>query len=330
MTVLVTGGVGYVGSFVSRELLRLGHDVVIVDDLSEGFLESKPAKASFFKGSILDQNLISEIIRTNRIDAIVHMAAKTKVQESVTDPLTYYRVNNAGTLELFKTAMDLGVRQFIFSSTAAVYGNHDVELVDEKLSCLPENPYGRSKLFAEQGIRDIAKSNPQMSVVCLRYFNIAGAAEDGSLGPLTRNATTLIKVVAETAAGRRPFLTVFGDDYPTPDGTCIRDFIHVEDIASAHANVLGWSKTRSGFEVMNVGYGHGFSVREVISVMEKVSGRRLDIRVSPRRPGDAVKVLANAARIRELTGWQPQKANLESICRSAYEWELKISHPSKG
>ncbi len=329
MAILVTGGLGYVGSFVAHELVRGGHEVVIVDDLSEGFTAAKPEGAKFFQGSILDQKHIRETLRQNQIDSIIHLAAKTKVAESVAQPLSYYNLNSLGTLELFKMASELGVRNFIFSSTAAVYGNHNVDLVDETLPCRPENPYGRSKYFAECGLKDMAVHFPKMSVVCLRYFNVGGAAIDGRLGPRTRNATSLIKVVAETAAGKHPFLPILGNDYPTPDGTCIRDYVHVEDIARAHAKVLDWTTKHQGFEVFNIGYGRGFSVREVISTMEKVSGKKIAVKVAPRRAGDPIKVLANGAKLIESTGWKPESADLNIICRSAYDWETRSNHLNK-
>lgn len=323
MAILVTGGLGYIGSFIARDLVRQGQDVVIVDDLSTGFVEAAPSQASFVLGSIMDQKFMANMIREHKIDAIVHLAGKSIVSESMEKPLEYQELNGLGTIRLLATAADLGVKKFIFSSTAAVYGNHNVDLVDEELHCKPENPYGQSKLFAENGLKDHSVLHPEMAIVCLRYFNVAGASADGEIGPRTKNATSLIKVVAEAAAGKRKEVEIFGTDYPTPDGTCVRDFVHVEDVSRAHLQVLNWAEQNPGFEVFNIGYGSGFSVLEVIKTMNKISSHQIVTKSGPRRPGDPVRVLANGEKLKKATGWRPEGQDLSLICESAYKWERR-------
>lgn len=321
MAVLVTGGAGYIGSHMVLALLDAGHDeVVVLDDLSTGFDWAVPEGVKLVVGDVADQDLVNRTIRENKIDALAHFAAKIVVPESVSDPLGYYLANTVKTRALIEAAVGAGVRHVIFSSTAAVYGEPEVVPVTETVPLNPINPYGRSKLMSEWMIADAA-SALGFSYVVLRYFNVAGADPKGRSGQSTPNATHLIKVATQAALGRRERLDVYGTDYPTPDGSCLRDYIQVSDLAEAHR--LALDHLRGGGEslVLNCGYGRGYSVLEVVEVVKRVSGKDFPVRISPRRPGDPARIVAGADKIRERLGWVPRYDDLQTIVTQALAWE---------
>ena len=317
--VLVTGGAGYIGSHVVRHLRRDGERVVVLDDLTTGFAEAV-GDAALVQGDVGDRETVRRVLNEYGVDTVMHFAAHTKVPESVTDPLKYYRNNTRNTQRLLEVCLECGVRRVVFSSTAAVYGEVEGEEAREDSPLAPINPYGRSKLAAEWLLEDLDTAG-ELTHVSLRYFNVAGSAPDGGIGQSTPNATLLVKVAAEAATGRRDGVDVFGTDYPTQDGTCIRDYIHVEDLADAH--VLALKHLRSGGEslTLNCGYGHGYSVLDVLRAVERVQGESPTIRYAPRRAGDPARLVANADRIREQLGWQPQYDDLDAIVRTAIDWE---------
>jgi UDP-glucose 4-epimerase len=320
MAVLVTGGAGYIGSHMVLALLDAGHDkVVVLDDLSTGFDWALPPEVTLVVGDVADQALVAETIRRHGIDALAHFAARIVVPDSVADPLGYYLANTVKTRALIETAVREGVRHVIFSSTAAVYGEPDVVPVPEDLVTAPINPYGRSKLMSEWMIADAAKAHG-FTYVILRYFNVAGADPRGRTGQSTPNATHLIKVATQAALGRRSHLDVYGTDYPTPDGSCLRDYIQVSDLAEAHRVALDHLRGGGTSLTMNCGYGQGYSVLEVIEVVKRVSGRDFEVRLCPRRPGDPARIVARADRIRSL-GWTPRHADLDGIVAQALAWE---------
>jgi len=304
-------------------LLDAGEDVVVLDNLSTGFAWALPPEAELVVGDMGDQDLVARLIREHRIAAIAHFAAKIVVPESVADPLGYYLNNTVKSRALIEAAIRGGVEHFIFSSTAAVYGDVDVKPVAEDAPLNPVSPYGRSKLMTEWMLADAAKAHGLRYVV-LRYFNVAGADPQGRSGQSTANATHLIKVAAQTALGERPFIEVFGADYPTPDGSCLRDYIQVSDLAAAHLDAL--THLRGGGEslILNCGYGRGYSVLEVIDVVKRVSGRDFPVRLSPRRPGDPAAIVAQAERIRERLDWRPRHDDLTQIVAQALAWEQAL------
>lgn len=318
-TVLVTGGAGYIGSHVTRQLVQRGEQVVVLDNLSTGFREAVEG-AELVVGDTGDAELVNDLVQRHAVSTVMHFAAHTVVPESVADPLKYYRNNTNSSRVLLEACVANGVREVVFSSTAAVYGEASDGAVAEDSPLRPINPYGRSKLATEWVLEDLATAG-ELEHVTLRYFNVAGCAPDGRIGQSTPNATLLIKVAAEAAAGVRAGMHVFGTDYPTPDGTCIRDFIHVEDLA--HAHVLALDHLRSGGVslTLNCGYGHGYSVLDVLKMVEQVSGAPLEVTYADRRPGDPVQLIANATQIRERLGWKPRHNDLETIVRTAIDWE---------
>ena len=320
MAILVTGGAGYIGGHMVLALLDAGEEVVVLDDLSTGFSWAVASPAIFVRGDMGDQQALAAIFSTYRIDAIAHFAAKIVVPESVANPLLYYLNNMAKARNLIEAAVRADIRQFIFSSTAAVYGEPGINPVNEDTPLQPINPYGRSKLMVEWMLEDVAKAW-DFSYVALRYFNVAGADPAGRLGQSTPNATHLIKVAVQAALGLRPGMDVYGTDYPTPDGTCIRDYIQVSDLIAAH--LLALSHLRSGGQslVLNCGYGHGHSVREVVDVVKQVTGVDFEVRLGRRRAGDPAMLVAGADRIRSLLGWTPRHDDLKEIVRQAYAWE---------
>ncbi|AZO59763.1 MAG: UDP-glucose 4-epimerase GalE [Mesorhizobium sp.] len=320
MTVLVTGGAGYIGSHMVWELLDAGESVVVLDRLSTGFEWAVAPEAKLVVGDVADRDLVGRIIRENKVDAIIHFAGSIVVPESVADPLGYYENNTCKTRALIETAVREGVPHFIFSSTAAVYGGAGLEPVREDARLAPESPYGLSKLMSEWMLRDAAIAH-DIRYTALRYFNVAGADPKGRTGQSTPGATHLIKVACETALGKRPFMQVFGKDYPTPDGTCIRDYIHVSDLAAAHR--LALQRLRDGGEslVANCGYSHGYSVLEVIDSVRRAFGHDFDVRMGARRPGDAAAVVANSDLARKEFGWTPQRDDLDQIVKDALAWE---------
>jgi UDP-glucose 4-epimerase len=323
MAVLVTGGAGYIGSHMVLELVDSGEDVVVLDDLSTGFRQALPAEAKLVVGDMGDHALISRILDEHGIDAIAHFAAKIVVPESVADPLAYYLNNTVKSRTLIETAVRGGVRNVIFSSTAAVYGDTDVNPIHEDLPLAPINPYGRSKLMTEWMLADTARAH-DLRYVALRYFNVAGADPKGRSGQSTPNATHLIKVACETALGKRPYMEVFGTDYETPDGTCIRDYIHVTDLVRAHMAALRHLRDGGESEVFNCGYSKGFSVLQVIDAVKRTSGADFEVRLSPRRAGDPAAIVAASDKIRVRLGWRPEHDHLETITVQALAWEAHL------
>jgi UDP-glucose 4-epimerase len=323
MTVLVTGGAGYIGSHMVLALLEAGERVVVLDNLSTGFGWAVPAGAPLVTGETGDEALVARIIAEHEVDAVIHFAASIVVPDSVSDPLGYYRNNTANSRALMECAVKGGVRRFIFSSTAAVYGNPERVPVAEDAPTVPMSPYGSSKLMTEIMLRDAGRAHG-LGHVILRYFNVAGADPQLRTGQSTRVATHLIKVAAETALGLRPKMDVFGTDYPTPDGTCIRDYIHVSDLVRAHSDALRHLRAGGASLTLNCGYGHGFSVLEVIDAVKRVSGVDFRVDVAPPRPGDPAQVVAAADRARTLLGWQPRLDDLSTIVAHALAWQKKL------
>jgi len=274
-------------------------------------------------GDVGDRELVLRTLATHEIDTVMHFAAHTIVPESVRDPLKYYRNNTCGTRNLLEACMQAGVRHVVFSSTAAVYGMPAGDFAEEDSPTSPINPYGTSKLMSEWMLRDLAAAS-SLRYVSLRYFNVAGSDPQGRLGQSTRNATLLVKVACEAAVGKRPHVSVYGTDYPTPDGTGVRDYIHVEDLAVAHVRALDYLRAGGASAVLNCGYGHGFSVRDVLASVERVSRRKLVIKEEPRRAGDPPALVARADRVRALLGWQPRLDDLDTIVRTSLAWEEKL------
>jgi UDP-glucose 4-epimerase len=321
MTVLVTGGAGYIGGQTVIALLDRGETPVVLDDLSTGNRAAVPSAVPFVVGDVGDMAAVRRAIQDYKIDAILHFAAKIVVPESVADPLGYYLNNTVKTRALLEAAVKGNVRHFVFSSTAAVYGNPSVTPVSEDAAPAPVSPYGASKLMSEQMLRD-ATAAYCLNHMILRYFNVAGADPAGRHGHSTPNATHLIKVALQTALGRRSHMSIYGDDYPTPDGTCVRDYVHVADLANAHLTAL--DHLRSGGEsfTLNCGYGRGYSVKEVVDAVKKVAGVDFEVHQASRRLGDPSSIVANSDRLMRL-GWKAQLDDLPTIVRHAYDWEKK-------
>ncbi len=318
-TLLLTGGAGYIGSHVLLQLRARGEQVIVVDNLSRGFRQAV-LDAPLVVADVGDRRAMLEVIREHGVQTVLHFAAHTIVPESVREPLKYYGNNTCATRSLLECCLSSGVRHFVFSSTAAVYGTPPGGEAEETTPTAPINPYGTSKLMSEWMLRDAAAAS-EMRYVALRYFNVAGSDTSGRIGQSTPQATLLIKVACEAAAGKRPHVSIFGTDYATPDGTGIRDYIHVEDLARAHLDALDYLRRGGGSTVLNCGYGHGYSVREVLQSVERVCGRRLMIREEPRREGDPAVLVARARRIRESLGWLPRLDDLDAIVRSSLAWE---------
>ncbi len=323
MNILVTGGAGYIGSHVAYELLDEGHHVVVLDDLSTGVSDNVPPDASFVCGSTGDSTLTRRVLDEESIDAVMHFAASTVVPESVARPLDYYGNNTCNTRSLLASCLDVGVDKFVFSSTAAVYGIPDEVPVDEQSPVQPINPYGWSKLMTEQMLEDVGKVH-DLNYIILRYFNVAGADPKGRTGQSTPNATHLIKVACQAALGQRHGMKIFGTDYDTRDGTGVRDYIHVTDLADAHVEALDWLRGGGESQLLNCGYGHGFSVREVIETVREVSGVDFEAEEAERRAGDPPTVVADAFRIADVLGWSPDYDDLEFIVQTALDWERSI------
>jgi len=323
MTVLVTGGAGYIGSHMVHELVDRGEQVVVVDNFSTGFRWAVPPDVPLVEAETGDGDLMRSVMERHGVDAIIHFAASVVVPESVSQPLDYYRNNTANSRTLIAAAVAAGVRRFIFSSTAAVYGNPAQVPVPEDAPPAPMSPYGSSKLMTEIMLRDAGEAH-DLRYVILRYFNVAGADPMLRTGQSTRGATHLIKVAVETALGVRPRIEVYGTDYPTPDGTCIRDYIHVTDLTRAHIDALRYLRADGASVTLNCGYGHGFSVLEVIETVKKVSGVDFSVQFGPRRPGDPARIVAACERARSLLGWQPQLDDLATIVAHALAWERKL------
>ena len=327
INILVTGGAGYIGSHTSRQLIEAGYSVTVVDNLYSGHRWAIPDEATFIEGDVGDHPLMESVLKERKINAVVHFAGHIVVPESVSDPLKYYSNNALNSGRLIAACQEAGVEHFVFSSTAATYGAPQVTPIDEQVRTEPINPYGRTKLITEWMLEDIAHAanRSPFRYIALRYFNVAGASLDTTLGQATPEATHLIKVACEAATGQRESITIFGTDYETDDGTCIRDYIHVEDLAGAHLNALTWLLKGGDSQVLNCGYGHGYSVREVIETVKAVSGVDFEVVEGSRRAGDPPELIADSSRIRERLGWTPNLDNLEIICRTAWKWEQKLS-----
>ena len=323
MTVLVTGGAGYIGSHTVRALADAGVSVVVVDNLSTGFSHFLPEGVPLFIGDAADENLVEGVIAQHNIGAIIHFAGSVVVPDSMRDPLAYYRNNTMTTRNLLNAAVKCNVSRFIFSSTAAVYGNPDVTPVTEEAPTRPLSPYGSSKLMTEIMLHDVAAAHG-MNYVVLRYFNVAGADPQARIGLATVGATHLLKIAVEVATGQRAKVNVFGTDYPTADGSCIRDFIHVSDLAQAHVAALKYLDQGGRSATLNCGYGRGYSVLETIEAVRRASGRNFAISYAERRPGDIMTMIADTARIRATLDWTPQYDSLDTIARHALAWEEKL------
>ncbi len=323
MTVLVTGGAGYIGSHMVYALVAAGERVVVLDNLTTGFDWAVASEAELVVGETGDQELVTRVLTERKIDAIIHFAASIVVPDSVAEPLRYYKNNTVNSRALMECAVKSGVKHFIFSSTAAVYGNPARVPVTEDEPLTPMSPYGSSKLMTEVMLRDTGIAHG-LGHVILRYFNVAGADPALRTGQSTKGATHLIKVAVETALGLRSHMSVFGTDYATPDGTCIRDYIHVSDLVSAHLDALAHLRRGGESLTLNCGYGRGFSVLEVIDTVKKVSGVDFKVEVGPRRPGDPAQIVAASDRARALIGWKPKLDDLETIASHALAWERKL------
>ncbi|MEK1888355.1 MAG: UDP-glucose 4-epimerase GalE [Phyllobacterium sp.] len=324
MTVLVTGGAGYIGSHMTLALKDAGRSVVVLDDLSCGFPWLVPSDVPLVRGDIGDQGLVRDVIRKYAITAILHFAGSIVVPDSVRDPLSYYRNNTVQSRSLIETAIAEGVKNFIFSSTAAVYGEPERTPISEDMPHQPISPYGTSKLMTEWMLRDAAVAHPDFNYVALRYFNVAGADPQLRSGQSFPRATHLIKIASQAATGERSHMEVYGTDYPTPDGTCIRDYIHVSDLAQAHLCALNYLEAGGRSTAANCGYGYGYSVLEIIDAVKRVSGVDFTVKVAPRRAGDPAVLVAGNERVRSLCGFVPKRDDLDLIVGDALAWERQL------
>ncbi len=322
-TILVTGGAGYIGSHVVKQLGARGERIIILDNLSTGFRESI-LSGELIEGDTGDMGLVSQILKEYDVRAVLHFAAHIVVPESVADPMKYYRNNTCNTRNLLECCARANVERFIFSSTAAVYGIPEETLIAEEMPVQPINPYGNSKLMSEWMLKDLAAAS-KLKYTILRYFNVAGADPEGQIGQSTPEATHLIKVACEVVTGKREKIAIFGTDYSTPDGTCIRDYIHVNDLANAHLKALDYLQQGGKSTILNCGYGHGYSVREVLDAVQRVSGVSLKIEESPRRAGDPPALTADSSKIRKQLGWEPHHNDLDFIVSTALQWERKLA-----
>ena len=324
MNILITGGAGYIGSHVLNLLSKqTNHNLFIYDNLSTGRKESIVA-GELIQADLEDLKTLEATITNRKIDAVFHFAGSIVVPESVSNPLKYYKNNTLNTLNLIDLCIKHKVNRFIFSSTAAVYGIPEDGVGRVGDPTFPINPYGSTKLMTEQMLQDVGSAHNDFKFIILRYFNVAGAAVDGSVGQCTPNATHLLKVACQTALGKREKMQIFGDDYNTPDGTCIRDYIHVDDLAQAHIDGLNYLNNGGSSEIFNVGYGKGYSVKEVLSATKKITNVDFTTDIAPRREGDASKLISEATEIKQKTGWSPQNDNLELIIETAAKWEKRL------
>jgi UDP-glucose 4-epimerase len=321
--ILVTGGAGYIGSHVVLALGDAGRAAVVLDDLSTGRRDLVPGDVPFVRGDIGDGALVRRVLAKHGCRTVMHFAGSIIVSESTREPLRYYRNNVVASHGLIEACVAAGVESFVFSSSAAVYGMPDRCPVGEDAPTRPINPYGRTKLIVEWALQDAARAHG-LRVAALRYFNVAGADAQGRSGECQPVASHLVKIAAEVAVGARDRMSIYGDDYDTPDGTCVRDFVHVSDLADAHLAALGHLEGGGGNVTLNCGYGHGYSVREILSKIEQVLGRKLPLAVAPRRPGDPPLLVADAARIQKIFGWKPRRDDLGEIVASAIAWERKL------
>ncbi|HTN98468.1 MAG TPA: UDP-glucose 4-epimerase GalE [Nordella sp.] len=320
MAVLVTGGAGYIGSHMVYALCDAGEDVVVLDNLTTGFWWAIAPQAKLVEGDIGDEALIAQLAKDHKLDAIIHFAGSIVVPESVADPLAYYLNNTVKTRSLIAAAVKAGIPRFVFSSTAAVYGNPASVPVEEDAVLAPISPYGSSKLMSEWMLRD-SHAAYGLQYVALRYFNVAGADPQGRTGQSTPKATHLIKVACQTVLGERPHMDIFGDDYDTPDGTCLRDYIHVSDLALAHLDALKHLRNCGASGAYNCGYGQGYSVLDIIKAVEKAAGKPVNARMAPRRAGDPAAIVAASTKIKQEMGWSPQYQDIDRIVESALAWE---------
>ncbi len=331
MTVLVTGGAGYIGGHMVLGLLDAGEQPVVIDDMSNGVPWAIPQGVPFVRGDSGDYETVARVIATHKVDAVIHFAARLIIPQFYDDPLEYYRSNTVKSCTLLSAVQNLGIRHFIFSSTAAVYGNPPVNPVPETAPLAPISAYGTSKLMTEMMLRDVA-TVCDLKYVALRYFNVAGADPAGRYGQSTTKTTLLVQIAAQVALGVRPYIEIFGEDYPTADGTCVRDYIHVSDLVDAHLTALRYLRAGGKNLTANCGYGRGYSVKQVLDMTERVSGRGFERRIGPRRRGDAGEVVAEAELIRTELGWSPRYADLATIVEHALRWEerLQKSHRFDG
>jgi UDP-glucose 4-epimerase len=323
MTVLVTGGAGYIGGHMVLGLLDVGEQPVVIDNMSNGVPWAVPKGVPFVLGDSGDYETVARVIATHKVDAVIHFAARLIMPQLYDDPLEYYLANTVKSHALLSAVQNLGIRYFIFSSTAAVYGNPPVNPVPETAPLTPISAYGTSKLMIEMMLRDVAAAR-DLKYVALRYFNVAGADPKGRYGQSTTKTTLLVQIAAQVALGVRPYIEIFGEDYPTEDGTCVRDYIHVTDLVDAHLAALRHLRTGGKNLIANCGYGRGYSVKQVLDMTERVSGQSFERRIGPRRRGDAVEVVAEADLIRKELGWSPQYADLETIVEHALRWEERL------
>lgn len=322
--ILVTGGAGYIGSHVLNQLKMLAeHDVTIIDNLSTGKREAI-LYGELVVGDVGDEAFLEKILSSQKFEAVIHFAGSVVVPESVSNPLKYYLNNTINSFKLMNACVKHGVNKFIFSSTAAIYGSLETGVASEETATNPESPYGRTKLMTEWMLQDVALAHPQFNYVILRYFNVAGASLDGLIGQSTPQATHLLKVACESATGKRAGMQIFGTDYDTKDGTCIRDFIHIDDLARAHICALNYLAQGNKSVTLNCGYGQGLTVSEMIATTKRLSGIDFKVELAPRRAGDCAVVMSEAKKIREVLGWVPLNNNIDVIVKSALEWEKKL------
>ncbi len=324
MSILISGGAGYIGSHMVLAALERGDEVVVLDNLSSGIRSLVAEAAHFHQGDVGDQRLLRRLFEQYSVTAVIHFAGSLIVPESVSKPLSYYANNTVASRNLIETCVQCGVKQFIFSSTAAVYGIPEHNPVTEKTEAIPINPYGRSKLMTEWMLQDAAHAH-DLRYVALRYFNVAGGDPAGRTGQSTPNATHLIKRACQAALGRLPVLDIYGTNYPTRDGTGVRDYIHVSDLVGAHALALDHLEQGGASAVLNCGYGHGFSVREVIEIASRVTGQKIATREVPRRAGDPAELVADSTQLQSQFGWSPAHDDLEEIVSTAYAWERRLN-----
>lgn len=319
MKVLVTGGAGYIGSHAVKRLREGGHEVAVIDNLFRGHRQAVPEGVPFYHANLLDYDVVVKALEENNIDCVMHFAALAYVGESVDEPLVYYHNNTSGTISLLRAINEVGVKRLVFSSTCATYGEPDEMPITEQTSQSPINPYGWSKLFIERILKDYAASNSEFSYAALRYFNVAGSAADGSIGEDHQPETHLIPVILQAAMGTRDKVYIFGEDYPTPDGTCIRDYVSVEDLVDAYAVVMQ-ALAPGDQRYYNLGIGRGYSVKEVVEAVKKVTGREFTVEMADRRPGDPPVLYADASKIEKQLSWKAATQNIEPMIENAWRW----------